>query len=420
MPQIFTEFAEAFRMAVDALRSNLLRAILTTGGVVVGVVIVVLMGWAINGLDSVWEKTISIIGKDMIYVDKWNWSGGGNWRDHMARKDITLDQAWALSSRMESAEATMPLIRKWAGNVSVGNQSIMSTVMGTTADFGITPAGKMTSGRFFTPVEEQLGERVVAIGSAVADKFFPDKNPVGTIIKIQNIPFRIVGVIEKRGFLFLDFIDNEMYVPLEAFRSAFGFYDRSFSIAIKTGSESLLPIARDEAIGHMREIRNVHPADPDDFSLNEMQAFDDQVKSIRLGIWVGGILLTIISFIVGSIGIMNIMFVSVTERTKEIGIRKAIGAKRSSILLQFLVEASVLCVTGALLAFPIVQFIISSIKLLLVNILKLSWAEPISGFIPLDLLGIAIVVSAVVGILAGFIPAFKASRLDPVEALRAE
>jgi len=218
----------------------------------------------------------------------------------------------------------------------------------------------------------------------------------------------------------MDFIDNQVFIPLFAFRSSFGFFGRSFSVGLKAGSEKMLNIVRDEAVGHMRSIRNVPPIAEDDFSINEMKAFDQQAKNIRLGIWIVGMGLTLLAFIVGSIGIMNIMYVSVTERTKEIGVRKAIGARRSSILSQFLIESALLCLTGAVVAFPIAQILVGSTQYLAVHVLEQDWAAVVSPFVPLGLLGIAVAVSIIVGLLAGLMPAIKASGLDPVEALRSE
>ncbi len=419
MPRL-SEVQESFRIASSALRSNLTRSILTTAGVVVGVVLVVLMGWTINGLDAVWEQTISIIGKDMLYIDKWNWAGGGNWRKVAARKDITLEQAQALMHRMESAEETIPLTRKWGGSVSLGTTSLRCSIMGTTSAYGNTSAGTTMEGRFFTEVEEREAEKVVVIGFNIKKTLFPSENPIGKELKIAGVPYRIVGVVEKRGFLFMDFIDNQVFIPLFAFRSSFGFFDRSFSIGIKAGTERMLDIVRDEAVGHMRTIRNVPPNAEDDFSVNEMKAFDEQAKKIRLIIWIVGIGLTLLAFVVGSIGIMNIMFVSVTERTKEIGIRKAIGARRASIVAQFLIESALLCLTGALIAFPIAQILVATARFLAVRVFEQDWATVVSPLIPLDLLGIATGVSIVVGLAAGFLPALRASGLDPVEALRSE
>jgi putative ABC transport system permease protein len=415
-----SELQESARIAVDSLRVNLLRSILTTAGIVVGVVLVVLMGWTIGGLNAVWEQTIAIIGKDMLYIDKWDWTGGRNWRQIDARKDISLDQAMQLKSRMESAEYVIPLARKWGGSVVKGNTSLMCSITGTTADYANTSAATTLDGRFFSPTEEQSASRVVVIGHGVYKSLYPEGNAVGNTLKINGSPFRIIGVLQKQGFLFMDFIDNQVFIPMMAFRAVHGFFDRSFSVGLKCGSEAMPDIVRTEAIGHMRAIRNVPPDADDDFSINEMKAFDQQAKNIRIGIWVVGMGLTILAFIVGSIGIMNIMYVSVTERTKEIGIRKAIGARRSSILAQFLIESALLCMAGALIAFPIAQGIVAGARFLAVDVLEQEWASVISPLIPLDLLGIAVAVSVVVGLLAGLLPALRASRLDPVEALRYE
>ena len=413
-----SEINESMRIAVSALRINLLRSVLTTGGVVVGVVLVVIMGWTIKGLDAVWEQTIGIIGRDMIYIDKWNWAGGGNWRRMEARKDITLRQAELLSERMESAEMTVPLVRKWGGGVMYGGRSVRCGVQGATYAYGETPAGRTYIGRWFTGSEDVSNSRVVVLGYGVAQALFPDVDPIGKEVKVGGFPFRIIGVVEKRAFLFMDFIDNQVFIPLNTFQSTYGFYDRSFSVAVKAGNEKLLDIVRDEAVGHMREIRNVPPGEEDDFSVNEMEAFDKQVSTIRTAIWAVGIGLTLLAFVVGSIGIMNIMFVSVTERTKEIGVRKAIGARRSSILLQFLVESSLLCAIGAIIALPISQFIVGGARWFAMEQLEQDWLVVVSPFIPVDLLLIAITVSLIVGLIAGLIPAIRAARLDPVEALR--
>ncbi len=185
----------------------------------------------------------------------------------------------------------------------------------------------------------------------------------------------------------------------------------SLSIAVKAGGEDRIEDVRAETIGYMRQVRNLAPGANDDFAINESAAFKDQIAPIRAGVWGVGIGMTMLSFIVGVIGIMNIMFVSVTERTKEIGIRKALGAKRSSILFQFLVEASTLCFIGALISFVLCSLLMPAV----VYGMEITFLSP---YIPLNLLFIATCVSVVVGVVAGMVPASRASKLDPVDALR--
>jgi putative ABC transport system permease protein len=293
-------------------------------------------------------------------------------------------------------------------------------VQGTVSSYGLTPAGTTYAGRFFSDIEDRLGQNVTVIGWGVKKAMFPNEDPVGKTVKIKGFPFRIIGVIEQRGFLFLDFIDNQVFVPISTFNAVFGQSDFSYSVAIKAGNTRMMDIVRDEVVGYMREIRNLPPSSEDDFSINEMKAFETQTKQVRYYIWVTGIGLTALAFIVGAIGIMNIMFVSVTERTKEIGIRKAVGAKSAFILTQFLVEAAALCVAGALVAFPISMVLTFATRFVAISVLDFSAAEVVSPIIQFDLMGIAIGVAIVVGIIAGLAPAIRAASLDPVDALRYE
>lgn len=408
-----SEFIETTRISFEALNSNKMRSFLTTLGVVIGIFFVVLMGWAINGLDSTLDKTFNAIGTDMLYVDKWNWSGGRNWRKIEARKDITYAQALEFCKRIKSAEVVMPQGRAWGRQVQFKNQLLNGiTIMGVPHQYALTPSGNVTQGRFFSQFEDLNSEDVAVIGFNVAKNLFPDSNSLGKTIKIAGRSFTIIGVVEKRGTFITDFMDNQCYIPLSSFFGVFGSTGRSISIAVKAGSEDQLDEVRSEATGIMRAVRNTPPGEENDFAINESQAFREESKTMRIAVYGIGLGLTALSFIVGMIGIMNIMFVTVTERTKEIGIRKALGATRMSILVQFLTEAAALCFVGAVIAFIVCSVIIYAT----VQAFDLDFPP----YIPPALLLIATFVSILVGIIAGLIPAVRASRMDTVDALRYE
>lgn len=414
-----TFFIETFRISIQSLLANKLRSILASLGVVVGISFVILTGWLLSGLDNVMMDTFNIIGRDMLYVDKWDWAGGKSWKEVRQRKDITLEQTNEFIKRINSAELSIPNMRNWATNLKYGNNSYSGfSVIGTSHEHALTPAGTILKGRHFSQFEAEIGEKVIVIGFKVYETLFPKGDAIGQIIKVNGHKFTVIGVITKQGTIFFDMIDNQCFIPMKAFVKAFGKSRRSLSIAVKAGSEENLDEVRAETRGIMRILRNVRPGEEDDFSINETKAFERNVETIRFWVWFIGISLTVLSFIVGIIGIMNIMFVSVTERTKEIGIRKAVGAKKSSILLQFIIESATLSVLGAILAFLGCSVLVYILSIVLPKI------EPSLAFLtatmPYMLLFIAALVSVFVGILAGLIPAYRASNLDPVDSLRYE
>ncbi len=412
---MLVQLIEGMKIALSAIRSNKLRSGLTSLGVIIGITFVILMGWFLQGLDTALEQAFASLGTDVLYVDKFDWSGKKSWRETINRPDVTLRQVETLMERLTTAEVSAVVARKFNSNIKSGSQNYSGvSVVGTNSVYSDIALGLIREGRFFSPAEDMYSANVVVLGFEVAKNLYGEESScLGKTIKIKGRTFTVIGSIEKQASMFAPpFIDNQVYIPLKAYLNVFG-ENKSVSVAIKAGGEDNLDNTRMETIGLMRQIRNLPPEAEDDFAINETQAFRDNVRTLRLSVWGIGIGMTTLSFVVGIIGIMNIMFVSVTERTKEIGIRKALGAQRRSILFQFLVEASALCFLGAVVAFVLCS-------LIMFGVTRMDWATFLSPYIPPQLLFVATVVSIIVGILSGMIPAIRASKLDPVEALRYE
>ncbi len=388
-------------------------------GVMIGITFVLLMGWILGGLDRALQQTINVIGQDMLYVDKWDWAGGKSWKLIRQRKDLSMEQAKEFVEKIEGVKLAVPIARKWGGAIKYDSELYQGIgIQGVTYEYGLTPGGNVSEGRFFTRAEDAFGEYAAVIGADVNETIFPDGDALGRTIKMNGVKFRIIGVIEKRGTFVTDFLDKQVFMPLEAFKKTYGYKHRSVSVAVQAGSLENLDEARERTRGLMRQIRGVKPGEEDDFSINETKAFESSVQKLRLYVGGIGIGMTLLSFFVGIIGIMNIMFVSVSERTKEIGIRKAIGAKKISILVQFLIEAAILCFVGSIIAIGIC----SGFAAIGAKVIPMFWPDG-TFFVPYlspDLILIACGASLFVGALAGIIPAYRAARLDPVEALRFE
>ncbi len=410
------QILESIRMAIAALVGNKMRAALTTLGIVIGIGVVLLMGWMLAGLDSALEETLSIFGDDILYIDKFDWTGEGNWLTDRNRKNITYDQYLRVEERIRGAELVLPTVRQSARSIRYGDLELTGTTMfGTTARYVGILGGNIEEGRFFTEAEESSASLVAVLGSGTVDALFPNGDALGKTIKVDGLPFVVVGTLPKRGTLMADFVDNQVIIPLKRF---FGMYGKQrVVINVKAGGPDKVEEVKYETIGVMRQVRSLAPETPNDFAINTQEQFREQANQLRAVVWSVGVVMTGLSFLVGSIGIMNIMFVSVTERTKEIGIRKAVGATRRSVLLQFLVEAVILCLLGSIISLIFTSGIAFAGAWYLRTEHDITFLNP---YVPPDQIGIALAVSVLVGIMAGVIPAYRAAKLDPVEALRAD
>lgn len=403
---------DTFRIALTAIRANRTRGILTTLGIIIGIVAVVTTMTAANGLANNFKESISAIGSDVFYVSRIPWIVTGNFFEYRNRPNLTLKDSEKLERRLVHAVAVNPTTNT-RRNLKYRSQVVESVpVIGTTDQHINVTDGLPDYGRYLLPTDVQYRKRVCVIGAEIREKLFKHIDPLNKEIKIGWYRFQIVGVMEKQGsagFFGGPNFDNQVFIPISTFQKYFGSRNRSYTIAVKAPSQEGMSDFEYDIIGEMRKIRKLKPTEKEDFAINTMDTLMDVYNNVMGVVVLIGMIITGISLFVGGIGVMNIMFVSVTERTREIGIRKAIGARRKIILSQFLFESSTICLIGGVIG-VILSFGIAS----LMN----KFVLPAS--ISLPIVVIALVISILTGVIAGFIPAYRASRLNPIDALRYE
>ena len=375
-------------------------------GIIIGVLSVTLMGTLISGLDRSFESSMSMLGKDILYVSRYEWFSDMEWWEVRNRPRMLPEYVDKIKKRSQYALAVAPVMQRGA-SLSLDDKNTRTEIFGTNEDYMETISSNISNGRFFTKNEDRSGARVTVIGDGIREAFFGDQNPIGEYIKIDGVKFRIIGVLEKQGkFLGLFSVDKQAILP-------FGAYKRIFSrrgwmrLSVKVSPEKL-DEGLDEITSVMRHIRGLKPNEKNDFAINQTKAFEKQYTALKVAIGGTGLFITFLSLIVGGIGIMNIMFVSVKERTREIGIRKAIGATSGMIMGQFLMEAVTIClfagIIGILLAYLFSYFI----------------NQFFPSTLPISLSIIAMLMSMIVGVISGFVPSYRAAKLDPIDSLRYE
>jgi len=403
------EIKEGIMISFNAIKANKMRSILATLGIVIGIMAVTILQTAIEGINLAFEKSIASVGADVLYVQKFEWFGKEDWEVYRNRKDITMKQYNYLANNLQSAESVCPSAGA-GGTVTYGEYSSENVmILGTTEEYQRTLGVGIDEGRFFTKRESDGGWPVCIIGMDVKEAFFANVNPIGKTIKVNGYNLKVIGVNEKMGsMLGLFSLDNRILMPLNKFFKMFG-TRRQLTINVKAAGVEGIEDTKEEVKSIMMRARRIPVGGKPDFGINQQEAFRQTYDQLTGLIKAIGTAITLLSLIVGSIGIANIMFVSVKERTKEIGIRKAIGAKRSTILVQFLLEAVSICLLGGFIGLAI-AFPIS----LMINAYLLPTA------MPMWVVALALVISAIAGIVSGFFPAFQASKLNPVDALRYE
>jgi len=414
--RLLFEFTESVRIAVQQIRANRTRSFLTALGVIIGILAVTLMGTAIGGIDKGVNNSLAVIGDDVLYVTKWPWHDVDDWWNFRNRQKIRTDYAEQVNEYIArnpdsalklAVPADSVMSKIYRGDYSVNG----IFTLGTTSDLPRMSKAGVKEGRFFNEMESRAGRNVVVLGFDVAAALFPNQSSLGQQIRLQGQNFTVVGVMERQGsFLGIWSWDSNVSIPLPALRRLFTRQTEGAEIRVQVDL-ARVEEARWELVGLMRRIRQVPPERPDDFEVNTQEGVKAQLDPIRNGLALAGFGITGLALFVGAIGIMNITYVSVKERTREIGTRKALGARRRTILLQFLIEAASISLVGGLVGL--------SLTLGLTAIVKLAApALPVtfSGL----LIFMAMAAAVVVGVVSGFAPAWSASRLDPVEALRYE
>jgi putative ABC transport system permease protein len=403
---------EAFRIAVAALRANTARGVLTTLGIIIGIVAVVTTMTAANGLANNFRESVSVLGTDVLYVSRVPWIIQGRFFQFRNRPNLELKDSDKLARLLGSSVVVNPTDDTRRPVKYLSEVIENATIIGTTDKHMLVSSAVPEYGRFLTAYDVRFKRAVCVLGATMREQLFGDLDPINKKINIGRAEFRVVGVMEKQGsagfFGGPDF-DSQVFIPVTSFVKEFGSRNRSFGFAVKAPRGIDVTDFEYEVVGEMRKIRRLAPGEEDNFAINKMDSLLDAFNNVMGVVLMIGIAVTGISLFVGGVGVMNIMFVSVTERTREIGIRKAIGAKRRAILQQFLLESSMICLVGGAIGVALSFAVAVAID---------RFVLPASVSLPIVF--IALTVSVVVGVISGFIPAWRASRLHPIDALHYE
>ena len=404
------DLRESAWMAFESIRANKFRAFLTTLGIVIGVWAVIGMQTFISGLNHTVEENLSVLGAGTFYVQKYP-AIVTNGKKYRNRKDITLEQVEAVKERANLVGLISPSMFTFGKTVRFRDKKTNPDVFvyGGNELWAMVNGFFVDEGRFFTAADVDHRAAVCVIGQTLVEKLFPFINPVGQEILLDNHRVRVVGVFEEKGQMFGQDRDNIVVIPITTFQKFFG-KNQSVEFAVKAKDPERIEEAIDQVVGILRTVRKVPPGKPNDFEILTRDTLMDTWKNLTRSVFLGALLIAGMSLLVGGIGIMNIMLVSVTERTREIGIRKAVGARRLDILWQFIVEAVILSGVGGVIG---VFFGILSGKLIGTAI---HWPTTI----PFGAAVVGFLFASAVGLFFGIYPAVKASKLNPIEALRYE
>jgi putative ABC transport system permease protein len=411
MRQLYSFYSDAFLIAVKSILEHKLRAFLTLIGIIIGVASVVVVGASISGLNSyVTDKVSKVLGVNHFMMARMAFSGRMDdaefERRNRRNKKLTMDEYEYIKANCGNCSEVGAQMNAGTDLKENGLEMPSVRIVGVTANMVEIEEKEIDSGRFISNDEVTRSAKVAVIGYDIKDKFFPNSDPLGQTIRIRGVPVEIVGIEEKRGSMFGDSLDRQVYIPLTLHQLIF---NRSDGVQIhgKSAMPENFKMAIEDARTVLRNKRKLIGSEEDTFGLVNTQDLGNQIDQFTAAIAGVVIPITLITLIVGGIVVMNIMLVSVTERTFEVGLRKALGATRKQILLQFLIESALLCLVGGLLGLALAAGVTGLITVL---------AE-ITMTITITYVILSVGVSSLIGIIAGLYPAWKAARLDPIVAL---
>lgn len=405
---------EIIKVALSSLKANRLRSILTILGIVVGIFSIIVISTVIEMLQTSIEKGVSQLGQNTFQIQKWPAvNTGPRGRDRFRnRPDITLEEYYRLKEKLVEAKYVGAEQWQFGKQIKFGNKETNPNIQiaGVTPEAFPNNKWNVEDGRGLNDRDIQSYQKFIVLGPDITKKLFTNISPLNQYVTLDGEKLKVLGVLESQGDFFGQSQDNFAITPITTFQSIYGKRNRSVNITVMSHDKESYNDLIEIAEGYFRTIRKVEPGEPNNFDMFSNESVLTQINDITSGVRIGSIVIAAIALLAAGVGIMNIMLVSVTERTREIGIRKAIGARKKNILIQFLFEAVVLCLLGGF---------VGIVLGVVVGNLAGSFLEA-TAVIPFDWVLIGVILCVVIGITFGTYPAYKASNLDPIEALRYE